>query len=262
MNNAVLYLVLGISMLFVSCIPNKDLIYLQNKNGTETAAPISEVMQKPYRLQINDVLSISIKANDPKLVTIFNTTNQGEAGKSSTALYFDGFTVDDHGNIRIPVLGDINAIGFTVEELQNKIEKQLLSEYFKKEANIFVTVKLAGFKYTITGEVGSVGTKFLFQDHVNIMEAIANSGDITLTGNRKAVTIIRQLPSGIEMHNIDLTNINALKSPYFNLQPNDFIYVKPLRQKSWGTGKTGIESLGSIMTLISLITTTILILKL
>jgi polysaccharide export outer membrane protein len=41
------------------------------------------------------VLSISIKA-DPKLVAIFNTTNQAEAN-SQSGLYFDGFTVDDHG---------------------------------------------------------------------------------------------------------------------------------------------------------------------
>jgi polysaccharide biosynthesis/export protein len=262
MKKAVFYFVLGISLLLVSCIPNKDLIYLQNKNGTESGSSISEVMQKPYRLQINDVLSISIKANDPKLVAIFSTTNSVETGKTDSSLYFDGFTIDDHGNIRIPILGELNAIGYTVDELRDKIEKQLLADYFKKEANIFVTVKLAGFKYTITGEVGSVGTKFLFQDHVNIMEAIANSGDITLTGNRKAVTVIRQLPTGIEMHDIDLTDRNVMQSPYFNLQPNDFIYVKPLKQKTWGTGKTGIESLGSIMTLISLVTTTILILKL
>jgi polysaccharide biosynthesis/export protein len=262
MKNLAFYFVLGISLLFVSCIPKKDLIYLQNKSGSDQAMPISEVMQKPYRLQINDVLSISIKANDPKLVAIFSTTNSAETGKTDSSLYFDGFTIDDHGNIRIPILGELNAIGYTVDELRDKIEKQLLADYFKKEANIFVTVKLAGFKYTITGEVGSVGTKFLFQDHVNIMEAIANSGDITLTGNRKAVTVIRQLPTGIEMHDIDLTDRNVMQSPYFNLQPNDFIYVKPLKQKTWGTGKTGIESLGSIMTLISLVTTTILILKL
>ena len=123
-------------------------------------------------------------------------------------------------------------------------------------------VRLAGFKYTINGEVGSVGTKFLFQDHVNIMEAIANSGDISLTGDRKAVTIFRQLPTGIEMHDIDLTDINVMQSPYYNLQPNDYIYVKPLRQKTWGTGKTGIESLSTILTLVSVFTTTLVLLKL
>jgi len=261
MNKSALCLLLLISVLWTSCIPIQDLVYLQKKDGKETIAPILAQASKPYRLQSSDILSVTIKANDPKLVSIFNTTNQGEARKSDSSLYFDGFTVDDHGNIRIPVLGEINVIGFTVEEIRTKIEKQLLADYFNKEANIFVTVKLAGFKYTINGEVGSTGTKTLFQDHVNIMEAIANSGDITITGNRKAVTIIRQFSSGIEMHDIDLTDINVIKSPYFYLQPNDYIYVKPLKQKTWGAGKTGIESIGTIVTLLSLGTTVFLLLK-
>ena len=261
MNKSALRLLLLISVLWTSCIPIQDLVYLQKKDGKETIAPILAQASKPYRLQASDILSVTIKANDPKLVSIFNTTNQGEASKSDSSLYFDGFTVDDHGNIRIPVLGEINVIGFTVEEIRTKIEKQLLTDYFNKEANIFVTVKLAGFKYTINGEVGSTGTKTLFQDHVNIMEAIANSGDITITGNRKAVTVIRQFSSGIEMHDIDLTDINVIKSPYFYLQPNDYIYVKPLKQKTWGAGKTGIESIGTIVTLLSLGTTVFLLLK-
>jgi polysaccharide export outer membrane protein len=89
-------------------------------------------------------------------------------------LYFDGFTVDDHGNIRMPVLGELNVIGFTFDEIRVKIEKQLLAEYFKRKLIFFVIVKLAGFKYTINGEIGSTGTKTLFQENVTIMEAIAN----------------------------------------------------------------------------------------
>lgn len=254
-------LLLSISMLFSSCISTRDLVYLQNKNETDVETTISAVATKPYRLQINDVLSISIKANDPKLVTIFSTTSEGESGQSESTLYFNGFTVDDHGNIRMPVLGELNVIGYTLDEVRQCIEKQLLAEYFKKEANIFVIVKLAGFRYTINGEVGSTGTKTLFQEQVNIMEAIANAGDITLTGNRKEVTIVRKTPTGNEMHDIDLTDRNVVNSPYFYLQPNDYIYVKPLKQKSWGTGKTGIESLGTILTLLSLATTAFLLLR-
>jgi polysaccharide export outer membrane protein len=262
MSKSVFYILVLSSVFLSSCISTQDLIYLQKKKNSSEEVPISMLIPKPYRLQTNDVLSITIKADDPKLVSIFNTSNQvGMVSKSESGLYFDGFTVDDHGAIRFPVLGEINVIGFTLDELRQKIEKQLLNNYFNEAANVFVTVKLAGFKYTINGEVGSTGTKVLFQDHLNIMEAIANSGDITITGDRKAVTIIRQLSSGIEMHDIDLTDINALKSPYYYLQPNDYIYVKPLRQKTWGTGKTGIESLGTIITLLSLATTTFLLLK-
>ncbi|WP_016990569.1 polysaccharide biosynthesis/export family protein [Flavobacterium sp. ACAM 123] len=260
MNKQIFYFLLSISVLFTSCIPTQDLIYLQKKDNSETEIGISAIVSKPYRLQTNDVLSISIKAIDPKLVAIFSTTNQGDAGKSESGLYFDGFTVDDHGNIRMPVLGELNVIGFTLDEIRVKIEKQLLADYFKKEANIFVIVKLAGFKYTINGEIGSTGTKTLFQENVTIMEAIANAGDITITGNRKAVTIIRNSPTGVQMHDLDLTDINVMNSPYFYLQPNDYIYIKPLKQKTWGTGKTGIESLGTFITVLSLATTTFFLL--
>ncbi|WP_343695617.1 polysaccharide biosynthesis/export family protein [Flavobacterium sp.] len=255
------YILLLISLLFTSCIPLNDLVYLQDKNTSSEQNNISSVESKPYRLQVNDVLSINIKAIDPKLVSIFNTTEAKEQGKSESTLYFDGFTVDDHGNIRMPVLGEINVIGYTLEEVRVKIEKKLLEEYFKSEANIFVTVKLAGFRYTINGEVGSTGTKTLFKDNVNVMEAIANAGDITTVGNRKEVTIIRQTPTGVQMNNIDLTDVNVMKSPYYYLQPNDYIYVKPLKQKTWGTGQTGIQSIGTVITLLSLATTVYLIIR-
>ena len=262
MSKSVLNLLLFVSVLFTSCIPTQDLIYLQKKNNSDGQSVIAAVESKPYRLQTNDVLSITIKAIDPKLVAIFSPSGEGAtAGKSESGLYFDGFTVDDHGNIRIPVLGELNVIGFTLDEIRIRVEKQLLAEYFNKEANIFVTVKLAGFRYVINGEIGSTGTKTLFQEQVTIMEAVANAGDITITGDRKAVTVMRKTPTGVQMHDLDLTDINVMQSPYFYLQPNDYIYVKPLKQKTWGTGKTGIESLGTIITLLSLATTTFLLLK-
>lgn len=263
MSKSGFYILLVAGVLFSSCIPTQDLIYLQKKDNSQDNAAISAVESKPYRLQINDVLSINIKASDPKLVSIFSPTNQVESANSraESGLYFDGFTVDDHGNIRFPILGEINVIGFTLEEVRAKIEKQLLAEYFNASANIFVTVKLAGFRYTINGEIGAPGTKTLFQEQLNIMEAIANAGDITITGNRKAVTVMRKTPTGIQMQDLDLTDINVMQSPYYYLQPNDYIYVKPLQQKTWGTGKTGIESLGTIITLLSLTTTAFLLLK-
>lgn len=262
MNKAFLFFLLLMGTVFTSCVPTKDLIYLQKKDNEAPNATVNPVVAKPYRLQSNDVLSIKLKALDPKLVEMFNASESAAgAGQSEQGLYFEGYTVDDHGNIRMPVLGEMNVLGYTLEEIRIKIEKKLLDEYFNKEANIFVNVKLAGLRYTVNGEIGSPGTKTLFQDKVNVLEAIANSGDITITGNRKDVTIIRQFPHGTEMHSLDLTDMSVMNSPYYYLQPNDYIYIKPLKQKSWGTGTTGISSLSTIITLISLVTTTIVLLN-
>jgi polysaccharide export outer membrane protein len=101
----------------------------------------------------------------------------------------------------------------------------------------------------------------LYQERVNILEAIANSGDIAITGDRKDVKVMRQFPQGVETYSLDLTDSRAVQLPGYYLQPNDYVYVKPLKQKTWGTGKTGIESLGTIITILSLATTTFLLLK-
>ena len=149
-------------------------------------------------------------------------------------------------------------MGFTVEEVRKKIETQLLEDYFKEEANIFVTVKLAGIRYTTIGEVGA-GSQVIYKDEVSIMEAIANAGDIEITGDRTDVMILRQYPGGHQVHHIDLTDINAVQSPYYYIQPNDLIMVKPLPQKSWGTGETGLQTFTTIASIVTLFTSLLLI---
>jgi polysaccharide export outer membrane protein len=263
MNLPKIYLLLLLSVLVTSCIPKKDLIYLQEKKSA-TNEVVTSSNQNPYRLQTNDILTVTIRAIDPKLVAIFNNSEGiggGVGVASEQSSYFNGYSIDDHGNIRMPILGEMNVLGFTVEEVRIKIEKILFEKYFKEEAGIYVVVKLAGFRYTINGEVASTGTKILYQDKVNIMEAIANSGDIAITGDRKDVKVIRRFPHGNETFSIDLTDANAVNSPCFYLHPNDYILVNPLKQKTWGTGKTGIESLTTVITLLSLATTTFLLLR-
>ncbi|WP_299367940.1 polysaccharide biosynthesis/export family protein [Winogradskyella sp.] len=257
-------LIIVVSCIFVSsCIPHKNTVYLQNKdNATNDTIPynLTEV-QKPYRVQIDDILNIRIKVLDQDNVQIFNPISQDGTLNASSAerAYFDGFTVDIHGNIRIPTLGHFNVLGYTAEEIEKMIEKKLLDEQFKETANIFVTVKLAGLRYTVNGEIGSPGTVTLFKERVNIFEAIANAGEIPVTGNKKDVLVIRQYPQGQKIHHLDLTDVNVMRSPYYYIQPNDIIYVKPLRQKSIGTGETAVSSLATIATIISLITSGIII---
>lgn len=256
-------MIIALSCIFISsCIPHKDTIYLQNKgNAVNDTIPynLSEV-QKPYRIQIDDILNIRIKVLDQNNTQIFNPIGEANLNADSAErAYFDGFTVDIHGNIRIPNLGILNVLGYTVEEIEKLIEQKLLDEQFKETANIFVTVKLAGLRYTATGEIGNPGTITLFKERVNIFEAIANAGEIPLTGNRKEVMIIRQYPQGQKIHSLDLTDVNVMKSPYYYIQPNDMIYVKPLKQKSIGTGETAVSSISTIATIVSLAATTVLI---
>ncbi|WP_034890191.1 polysaccharide biosynthesis/export family protein [Gillisia sp. Hel_I_29] len=251
------FLVIGLG--FTSCVPTKKITYLQpNEKVVDSIIEIHK-LNKPYRVQINDLLSIRVKALDQELVGMFNPIDENNlSATGEERLYYDGFSVDQHGNIRVPTLGEINVLGFTVEEIRNKIEAELLDKYFKSEANIFVTVKLAGIRYTTLGEIGS-GSQVIYKEQVNIMEAVAQAGGITEYGDMTDVRIIRQTPAGEEIHSIDLTRIKATQSPYYYIQPNDLILVNPLPQKALGVGTTGLGNLRDIISVITLLTSVILI---
>ncbi len=258
-------LIFAIGLIFVllasSCITNKEIVYLQDKGTIVNDSLAVTALSQPYRVQINDILSITVKALDPELTSIFNPVGDKSEVNNSQNLYFNGFTVDDHGNIEFPILGDINVLGFTVEEIEDKVKTELLEQYFKETAQIFVTVKLAGLRFTVLGEVVEPGTKTLLQDKVNILEALANAGDIKTTGDRKDVMIIRQYPQGQKIHHIDLTDIAALKSPYYLIKPNDMIMVKPLKRKAIGAGETATQTLRTVASIFSVVISTYFLVK-
>ncbi|WP_029037665.1 polysaccharide biosynthesis/export family protein [Salinimicrobium xinjiangense] len=252
-----LIVVLSVLLFFSSCVPTKRLMYLQEDRTATDSLIRVERIQKPYRIQVNDLLSIRVKALDQELVGMFNPIGEGDANATGEErLYYDGFLVDAHGNIRVPTLGEVNVLGYTVDEVREKIEKALLENYFREQANIFVTVKLAGIRYTTIGEIGS-GTQVIYKEQVTIMEAIAQAGDINEFGDRTDVVIVRQYPGGEKRHHIDLTTIDAMRSPYYYIQPNDLIIVNPLPQKALGFGTTGMEALTTISSILAFLTTTI-----
>ena len=76
--------------LLSSCISQKRLTYLQ---GDPSEEKLNIYTSKPYQIQVDDILYINIKANNPDLVKIFNVddSNQGARNINSDNLYFSGY---------------------------------------------------------------------------------------------------------------------------------------------------------------------------
>lgn len=254
---------ISISVLCSSCITNKDVVYLQDKGTLVNDSLQIKELPKAYRVQVNDILSINVKALDEELTSIFNPVDANSTNglQGQSGLYFSGFTIDLNGDIKFPILGEINVLGYTIKEVEQKVKRELLEKYFKETAEIFVTVKLAGLRYTVTGEVNSTGVYTIFQDRVNIIEALANAGDIATTGDRTDVLVIRQYPNGQKIHHIDLTDIQAMQSPFYYINPNDIILIKPLKRKAIGAGETAAQSIRTVASIFSVLVTTYFLVK-
>lgn len=244
-----LLIVMLFSVLLVSsCIGRKRITYLQQSDQNTTDSFISlQALQDPYRVQINDLLSIRVKALDQELAGLYNPISDASlSATTEEAAYFDGYKVTRQGEIRIPNLGKLKVIGMTLEEIEELVEKELLEKAFKEEANIFITVRLPGIRYTTLGEFGSQGGQVFYKPEVSLAEAIANAGGLNITGDMQNIVILRQYPEGKRIHHVDMTSIDALNSPYYYIQPNDILIANPLPIKTLGLGENAFATITSI----------------
>ncbi|MGB2128982.1 MAG: polysaccharide biosynthesis/export family protein [Flavicella sp.] len=244
-----------------SCVPYKKIVYFQEKENYKTNYPQTKI--PPYKLQVNDILMINIRSKDDELVTLFSnqTGNQNQAMQMSDAqAYMTGYSVDSHGNIRLPYIGELNVLGYTTDEVRTKVKEEL-KKYINSGNSLFVTVKLAGIRYTILGEISGAGTNVLYQNKVNIIEAISNSGDILQTGDRTQVEVFRKEMGELKKYTVDVTQLSLFDSEAFNILPNDIIYIRPIKTKTWGIGTTGLQTFTTFTSVFSFVITTFLLIQ-
>ncbi len=253
-----LFIIISITV-FIKCTNYRDITYLRNLKPSSSDSLFKTVLIN-YRLQADDILYIKVNSIDENINNIFNGTSQagqtsGSSSSGESGYYISGYTVDADGNVNLPVLGKISVIGQTITEAQNIIQK-IAEKYI---ANVRVNVKLVSFKISILGEVRKPGQYSIFCDRSNIFEALALAGDINYYGNRKSVLILRNKPGETVTYTIDLTDKNIISSSLYYMQPNDVVYVVPL--KSTGIKLSASDYSTLISTISITLTTIVLIIK-
>ncbi len=268
-----------------SCVRNRDYIYLQNPSEQaywETSPLRSQRLKKarqnmslrdsaaylPYQnpedylIQMNDILRVDIKSFDEKANQLFNAFNSQNiqmggimAQGGGDPFFMFGYSVDDSGYLELPVLGKIPLVGLTVLQAQNRVQKEV-DRYFTEA---FVKISLGGIRFSVMGEVLRPGKYAVMQNRLSLLEAVATAGDLKPDANRRRVQLIRQYPGGSRVVVLDLTDQDLLKSPYYFVRPNDVVYVAPLRVRELGTGLNAQQSMGTVLTAISLLVNSILL---
>jgi polysaccharide export outer membrane protein len=107
----------------------------------------------------------------------------------------------------------------------------------------------------VLGEVRSPGSYTVANQRISIIDALALAGDLTIYGNRKTMTLIREHNGKRTFIPIDLTNKELFNSPNFYLVQNDVIYVEPNKTKinSSAVGPNTSVIVSSISILIALL---------
>ncbi|MCB0698563.1 MAG: polysaccharide biosynthesis/export family protein [Chitinophagales bacterium] len=218
-------IVLGL-MTMTSCHQAKQVAYFQNipdSAGTEV-----RIKNTPYvepLIHVGDILNIQITTIDAKIGGIISnesqTNTEGAGGSEPTS----GYIVDKNGYIEMPVVGRLKVAGLTTSEAKERIRETALKFY----KDPLVNVRVANFVISVLGEVRNPGRYVIATEKINIIDAIALAGDLSLGGKRGNVMLIREENGESVFTRIDMNRTDLFTSEYFYVQSGDKIYVEPLR---------------------------------
>lgn len=235
-------LMLGCTVLLLTACNSKEkVLYLQ-----DMVVDTPEVIQTPQfiRIEPGDKLSIIVSSSDPQVASIFNLIamerstgmntqsggNRRSGGGSSEGRGAGYYTVNDRGNIDFPILGELHVAGLTRQETSEFIKKKLIEGKYVTDP--VVTVEFANLHYTIIGDAGSPQLYNISDDQINIIEAIAQAGDLNITAERDQIYVIRTENGLRTTTRVDLRTKDIFNSPVYYLKQNDIIYVVPNGKKT------------------------------
>lgn len=234
-------------LLASSCITNKSMTYLQD---SDKLPQYPKVPYTYYRIQKNDQLVIRLLSLNEEATAIFNM--------QSTSASTTGYTyrVYDDGTIDIPFVDNIPVAGLTIREASKVIEARLKD--FVPDA--MVKVALANDNFYMLGLSGAKGAFPLYKEKLNIFQALALTGNVATNADRKRVRLIRPNADGGRpiVKEFDLRTISIIDSEYYYVQPNDVLYLGPIKGDFWkienyssavGTLSTSLNFLVTVLNL-------------
>ena len=136
-----------------------------------------------------------------------------------------GYLVDEQGYITFPFLGKINVAGLQHDTVEAMIQQRLISGEYVSDPT--VTVSPMNFRVSVVGEVRSPKELHITGERLTIFEALAMCGDITDSGRRDNVVVMREKNGSVIPIEINLTQKTLFNSEAYYLQQNDIVYVEP-----------------------------------
>ena len=221
-------------MLMFSGCSMKEYTLFQDENRSEEPTDVNNSVYKDEmvfenKIQPNDRVGIMVYnqsgAGPGQLTSMISSRGSQQGGRGADET--QGLLVTQEGTVRLPLIGSATIKGLTEDEAA----KYLMEEYGKYLRNPYVTVEIMNQRLYILGEVNQPGVVPVTNGTMNLIEAIARSGDLTDFAERRGILILRGDLRDPEVRMIDLTQMSTIKLSSLYLKPNDIVYVQPRASK-------------------------------
>ncbi|RFZ85756.1 polysaccharide export protein [Mucilaginibacter terrenus] len=240
---------LALAFFVSSCTSYKNVPYFQDLN--RDSIHTEDITNKtPLTIQPGDLLGIHVTSMNPDASYLFNYNLERPSGTNldkSEQNAVVGYLVDKAGNIRLPLVGDVNVLGMSTFDIAKLLEEKLLPYLTKPRVN----VRIQNFKVSVMGDVRAPGVYTINNERATVTEALSLAGDLYVTGIRK-ILLVREVDGKRTYVPLDLTSKNLFNSPYYYLKNNDMIYVQPNQARAQNEGTT-FQKAGLLVSALSIL---------
>lgn len=227
--------IIAVLLLMASCATNKKITYFQDITIVSDST-VSHTLVPEIRFRPDDKISIIVNTQDPELTALFNLpyTSRvvGQVTDNATNHGTSAYIVKGDGTIDFPVLGSLTIAGMTRDEVSAYIKQQLVSRNLVNDP--VVSVEFLNLQYSVMGEVKAPGSYKITRDRVTLLDAISQAGDMTISGRRDNVLVIRPDSVGkLYAYQVDMRSFESVvNSPVYYIHQNDYIYVEPNKKRA------------------------------
>ena len=225
-------IITSLALLFFSGCSMKKYTLFQDEERSEEPTAINKTV---YHDEM--VFENKIQPNDRVGIMVYNQSGPGQLtsmissrGTTTGSTVPDettGLLVTQDGTVDLPLIGSVKIEGYT----QDEAAKYLMKEYGKYIRTPYVTVEIMNQRIFLLGEVNTPGVVQVTNGTMNLIEAIARSGDLTDYAERRGILVIRGDLRNPHVRTIDLTQMSTVKIASLYLKPNDIVYVQPRASK-------------------------------
>jgi len=238
-NGGLLMILLSI----VSCKSYKaNVLFKVEEEDMEELAKVVYEVEEHYTVTVNDHLQIEVFTNkgeeliDPN--NVLNHENNSTNNDSPPPVY----TVMSNGEVVLPIVGNVTLSGMTIPEVNTHLQEKY-RVYYKDP---FVQAKYLNKRVIVLGATeGKVIS--LTNEGMNLLEVLALAGGVSNDANGGNIRLIRGDLSNPQVQVIDLSTIEGMAKANLMIQPNDILYVEPIRRPF-------TESFKDIVPILSLLT--------
>lgn len=235
----------ALAVLMSSCYSHRVIGYLQEPTKANKLPVYDSAAYEPYRIRVNDEIIY-------RLITLDETMSKMLGANNNVGTqYANSYRVYPDGTIDIPFLKPLHVAGLTEAEAQDSLREAF------REIIPDADVKLALYNkyFSVIGDA-KAGQYFIYKEKMNIFQALAMTGDVMNSGDRRHIRIIRPRDGGQEPEvlEFDIRTNSIIDSKYYYIYPNDVIYVARTRDSFYKVPSyTGF--LGLITSSVALLTT-------